>query len=163
MPRIVSTVVAVWMAAAALPLVGYAQHATSLGHLATPPQSVGSCSPAPAPMQLRADAPVSGFTGRQLVFAVGENAANRTMIAYVDRRGRPRQYAEWTVQRAEGHSRTNAEIEATVDTTGRVRGFLLHHTLPVRGAAQHTRRPLTVPERRTVRALTQWLLTRCPA
>ena len=162
MPRIVWTVLAVWMAAA-LPVLAYAQRATDLGHLAPPPQSVGSCSPAPAPMQLRADAPVSGFTGRQLVFPVGDNAATRTMIAYVDRRGRPRQYAEWTVPRADGHSSASAEVEATVDSAGRVRGFLLHHTVPVRGAAQHTRRPLTVAERRTVGVLTRWLLTRCPA
>jgi hypothetical protein len=132
-------------------------------HTAPVGQSVGSCSPAPTPVQLRADAPVAGFSGRQLVFAVGDNAANRTMIAYVDRSGRPRQYAEWTSQLAAGRSSESSEIEATVDSTGRVRGFLLHHTVPVRGAARHARRPLTVAERRTVGVLTQWLLTRCSA
>lgn len=114
-------------------------------------------------MRLRAAAPVAGLTGRQLELAAGDTATRRTMIAYADRSGRPRQYAEWTGHRAKGRSSESAEIEATVDTVGRVRGFLLHHALPVHGAAQHTRRPLTLMERRRVRVLTRWLLTRCPA
>jgi hypothetical protein len=163
MLRIVWTVNAVWLAAIAAPLAAHAQRATFLDHLATPPQSVGSCSPAPTAVQLRADAPVAGFAGRQLTLAAEDNASNRTMIAWIDRSGHPRQYAEWTLHRAEGRSSESSEIEATVDTAGRVRGFLLHHALPVRGVAQHTRRSLTVAERRTVRVLTQWLLARCPA
>jgi hypothetical protein len=163
MPRIVLSVLAAGLAAVALPLAAHAQRATSLGSLATPPSSVGDCGPAPAPMQLRADAPVAGFAGRQLVLTVGENAATRTMIAYADQSGRPRQYAEWTVHQAESRSSASAEIEATVDTAGRVRGFLLHHAVPVRGVAQHSRRPLTAAERRAVRVLAQWLLARCPA
>ena len=163
MLRIVWTVNAVWLAAIALPVAAHAQRATFLGLLATPPKSVGSCSPAPAAVQLRADAPVAGFAGRQLTLAGEDNGANRTMIAYVDRSGHPRQYAEWTGRRADGRSRESSEIEATVDTAGRVQGFLLHHALPAHGVAQHTRRSLTVAERRTVRVLTQWLLMRCPA
>lgn len=163
MPRSVWTVTAVGMAAIVLPLAAHAQSAAYPGSLATPPRAAGRCSPAPAPVQLRADAPVVGLAGRQLELAAGDTAAPRTMIAYVDPSGRPRQYAEWTGHRVKGRSSESAEIEATLDTVGRVRGFLLHHALPAHGAAQHTRRPLTVMERRRVRVLTQWLLTRCPA
>ena len=164
MPRIVWTVLVAGVTAVALPQAAHAQSAAYLASLATPPASVGQCSAAPAPVQLRADAPVAGFTGRQLLLAAGDTATTRTMIAYIDPRGRPRQFAEWTAHRATGRSSASAEIEATVDTAGGVRGFRLQHTLLVGGAAaRHTRRPLTLAEQRSVRVLTQWLLARCPA
>src|SRR5689334_23213433 len=84
------------VAVAGSPRVAHGQRASFLQSLASPPQSVGSCSAAPPPMQLRADAPVREFAGRQLELTVEGGRARRTMMVYSDRRGRPRQYAEMT-------------------------------------------------------------------
>jgi hypothetical protein len=114
-------------------------------------------------MQLRADAPVSGLEGRQLELTAEGDAAHRTLIVYTDRGGRPRQYAEMSSSVAGDQSSASAEVEATVDSTGRARGFLLHHTIQAGAGARHTRRALTIGEQRKVGVLAAWLVKRCRA
>lgn len=84
-------------------------------------------------------------------------------MVYTDRLGRPRQYAETSGPSAGKQARVSAEVEATVDSAGHVRGFLLQHTTPAQGAVRHTRRALTIGEQRKVRVLSGWLVNRCPA
>jgi len=153
--------IAACVATAAFPMTVHAQRVSYLRSLAVPPQSVGSCGPAPAPERLRADAPVNGLDGRQLELTAEQGAIHRTLIVYTDRRGRPRQFAEMTVPGAGAQSSASAEVEATVDSVGHVRGFLLHHTGAARGSAHHSRRALTAAERREVRDLAAWMIKRC--
>lgn len=157
------SVLAAWIGTAVLPSSGHAQSTSYLSSLATPPRFVGTCGVGPAPVQLRADAPVRGLESRQLALTAEGSSARRTLMVYTDRRGGLRQYAEMSGPVAGEKSRESAEVEATVDSTGRVRGFLLHHTTPDRGAVRHTRRALTSAERRKVRVLAGWLLERCRA
>lgn len=157
------TYLAVSVALTILPRASRAQLAPYLRALATPPRTVGMCTPAPRPMRLRATAPVAGLRGRQLVITSPEARARRELAVYADAGGRARQYEESGHVVIGSGSSVGDEVHATLDSAGGVTGFVLHHTLAARAPAHHTRRPLDAVMRAKVRMLSAWMLTRCPA
>ena len=90
MSRILWKSVAIVAVALLSPRAGHAQAAPSLVTLATPARSEGSCRPAPPPLRLRRDAPVTTLRGRQLVLTTGDGWAGRQLSVYTDARGRAR-------------------------------------------------------------------------
>jgi len=161
MRRVHWSALAACMGMAALPSIARSQRPSDFRSLSTPSPRIGTCGAAPAPLRLREDAPIARLEGRQLDISIAASAAHRIMMVYADPRGRPRQYVETSTPPAPDTPRESDEVEATIDSTGTVRGVLLHHTTRVHGTVRHVLRDLTGAERRRVRALAEWLLERC--